>query len=266
MSKTTATNQKTTILAAIAPGSGETPMEGKTLAKTSFTLPSESKSTAECVTKDPSNPADDDGDGIPLKVTYTLACDNAVSDSGKLTYSGNYTFEDKNDSASDPLADYGGFKGNADFSLVTSFDYSGKTASIEAENKAEFDLTRTDATYTYTGKDISTVSASGVGSESGEYSMGGNYSYKWIGTNATEPFKDGTAELNGFYRFMVAGESEVESITLKITSQNLTYSQTKNCPYFYDTGTITAEDEDGNKLVWTYNCNSPSAKYNEEAL
>lgn len=218
---------------------------------------------AGCTTTTPETATDADGDAIAANLTKTFSC-SGVAGARATTYnlSGTASEADKDDA--NALAGY-----RYEFDMEGS--HTSSRSGLESYTYSGFfDLALNGTAYAYTSN----------------YQSIGEYTDDTLGATATwisgstwnhtlTPDTDpatGTITLGGYWGYGVEISGNFPSATatdfvLAVASEGLKYKKA-SCTSFYNAGTVTLTDGDGNILKYTYkaDCTSPTVTYNDKAI
>jgi|GEM_PF-2331878 len=246
------------------PKSGATVPAGPT--GTSITLQSKPGNVAamaiDCETVNPTTPVDADNDHIALTKTGTFDCTDLATGSGTYSRKGTYKVTDKDDTVAGIVGGmrvdynltnyktvstdgsisngshvgYWDYKGDGSGGFVSTADYSGSNY-----NKGATDSYETDYTFKYTWNyamkpdDPNNSWVAGSLSFKGDYSMSGKFiSEDHAGTHTP-----------------VTGDWK-----MSYYSKNLKYDSTNCSQWFYKSGSLIIDDQNGNVMEIRYNCTS----------
>ncbi len=255
ISQTTATAQAATLQSAVIPTnlSGNSIYTGLNI---SFPTPPAFVATIydDCTTATPATRVDADGDGIKAVMNLSINCTGIRSSGYTYNWVGTNNMRDTDDTNS-----YGGFA--QDFNWIFSHRSDDGTNSENYAHQGSFAYTLSTSVHSYVGLYNYTGTNTYNGTNT-NYTGGANFNFTWTDTG-TFP-SNGTASLQGFYKFNVTENSVVSTYIVRISSTDLTYNS--GCSQFYNTGSVTFTDASNNAIKYTYGCTTVTKTYNGTAI
>ncbi len=216
-----------------------------------------------CTTSTPETVADADNDKIAASLTKTFSCSNVAGERGT-TYnlSGTASEADKDDSSATAGYRY-------------EFDIEGSHASSRSQSETYtysgfFDLVLNGSAYAYTSnyQSIGANTDSSIGATA-TWTSGSTWNHTL--TPDTDP-ATGSVTMGGYWGYKVEVSGSFPSVSatdfvLAVASDGLKYKKA-SCTSFFNAGTVTLTDGDGNVLKYTYktDCGTPTVTFNDKAI
>ncbi|RIH81960.1 hypothetical protein Mlute_02644 [Meiothermus luteus] len=200
---------------------------------------------AQCgVNVSPTNPPDQDQDGIPAQASFTLDCQETAG-----SFNFRLRLQDKDDR--NPKSGYVLQTDQYELTL-----YPGTPSEVRIKLDLDLDLTQKNPGY-----DIGYNFYFEVYKQGKTYSQRHNYTLSYTPDSDENPFLGGTLNYSGNLEYRIPNRY----YRLTIDAANLRYAQ--SCRVSFVGGRVVLRDSRGNQLAIVYNsCNNITATYNGQAL
>lgn len=198
----------------------------------------------------PAKPVDADADGVPLSATFTIDCaakDDRTGAGWSIRGSSSASDKDDTDATS-------GYKVEVKDFTVAGTDDANRSSS--ATLNYAFDFTKQAALYGATlNFDLSSTTPQG------NHRLTYAYDLKYTPDNAARPRDAGALSASGNASYTEAQGGR--SLSVRVTDLHFS----KTCTGYFDRGSVSYQDAQGNTLVLTYTgCNAVTATYNGQAV
>lgn len=214
-----------------------------------------------CTTVTPTPLVDADSDGISLLKKYTYDCDNIVDGEYIYSVNGSITMKDLDDTK---RWMEGGYR--ADYDTLYTFNGVPGVDEMSYEDVGYFELKKVGGSFVYDSE----YRSNGTGVYHGR-----SHEVIWQSTwnhsvtpdpSGTNMWDKGSISFSGF--FGLQGQFQHDdpfSVVFEISSNNLKYDYDSGCNT-YQSGSITFEDGNGNRIVLTYACTSVTGTFNGQTV